>query len=85
MFKVLDAKAEVMPAFLDWTKDWNREVTEGVTGVDLPPRGLSPRAEYPAMVWGHQPRIQAPAANRKQVTAVGAEPGKNWEVTEAPD
>lgn len=34
LFKVLEAKAEVMPAFLDWTRDWGRRVTEGVTEVD---------------------------------------------------
>lgn len=31
LFKVLEAKAEVMPAFLDWTRDWGGEDTEGVT------------------------------------------------------
>lgn len=29
LFNVLEAKAEVMPAFLDWTRDWNRKVTRG--------------------------------------------------------
>lgn len=37
LFKVLEAKAEVMPAFLDWTRDWGREITKGVTGVDSHP------------------------------------------------
>lgn len=47
------------------------------------PMGLSSQAESTAMVWGHQPRIEATATIRKQVTAVGAGPAKNWKVTEA--
>lgn len=33
LFKVLEAKAEVMPAFLDWTRDWGRENTKRVLGL----------------------------------------------------
>ena len=30
LFKVLEVKADVMPAFLDWTRDWGADNTNGV-------------------------------------------------------
>lgn len=68
LFKVLDAKAEVMPAFLDCTRDWNREVTKGVRGIDWHPGGChreqNPQPWFGAASHGFKPQPQI--GNRSQ-------------------
>lgn len=50
LFKVLEASADVIPAFLDWTKDCGKE-----TETPDPARPLAVGPRPPGLGWGHSP------------------------------
>lgn len=74
LFNVLEAKAEVMPAFLDWTRDYggHRRGSRGLTSMRLPPGEFTATDGASSHILKPQPQIE-----NRSPKASGPDPTKN--------